>query len=82
MREAYPDHTQFDPASEYHDPKASRDSPTWVMVDCRLVSAQRGALLPYVQEVVCPWDQRAPRRRAPRCAQAGPGSRLRLPGWA
>ncbi|KAL4448625.1 hypothetical protein ABPG75_005844 [Micractinium tetrahymenae] len=36
-REAYPDHTQFDPASEYYDARASRDSPTWVMVDCRLV---------------------------------------------
>ncbi len=36
-REAYPDHTQFDPASEYFDAKARRDSPTWVMVDCRLV---------------------------------------------
>lgn len=42
VREAYPDHTQFDPASEYYDARASRDSPTWVMVDCRLVSGRTG----------------------------------------
>jgi predicted RNA-binding protein with PUA-like domain len=32
-REAYPDHTAFDPKSPYHDPKSSRDDPRWVMVD-------------------------------------------------
>ena len=31
--EAYPDETQFDPASEYHDPKASRENPRWMLVD-------------------------------------------------
>jgi predicted RNA-binding protein with PUA-like domain len=30
---AYPDPTQFDPGSEYHDPKASREEPRWYMVD-------------------------------------------------
>lgn len=30
---AYPDDTQFDPASEYYDPKASRESPRWMLVD-------------------------------------------------
>lgn len=33
LREAYPDHTQFDPTSDYHDPKATRDEPRWFMVD-------------------------------------------------
>lgn len=32
-REAYPDHTAWDPKSDYFDPKASEDNPRWVMVD-------------------------------------------------
>ena len=32
-REAYPDSTQFDVASEYFDPKSTRETPRWVMVD-------------------------------------------------
>ena len=34
---AYPDATQFDPASHYHDPKSSPESPRWLHVDVRLV---------------------------------------------
>src|SRR5688572_14725636 len=30
---AYPDPTQFDPKSDYHDPKASHEEPRWYMVD-------------------------------------------------
>jgi predicted RNA-binding protein with PUA-like domain len=30
---AYPDPTQFDPRSEYFDPKATQDNPRWVLVD-------------------------------------------------
>ncbi|MEA9563872.1 MULTISPECIES: EVE domain-containing protein [unclassified Xanthomonas] len=30
---AYPDDTQFDPRSDYHDPKASREDPRWMLVD-------------------------------------------------
>lgn len=30
---ARPDPTQFDPASDYHDPKSRRDAPRWVLVD-------------------------------------------------
>ena len=37
VREAYPDHTAFDPASDYHDPKSDPDAPTWLMVDIRAV---------------------------------------------
>jgi predicted RNA-binding protein with PUA-like domain len=33
---AYPDATQFDPASPYHDAKASPDKPRWLHVDVRL----------------------------------------------
>ena len=30
---AYPDATQFDPASPYHDPKSKPEAPRWVHVD-------------------------------------------------
>jgi predicted RNA-binding protein with PUA-like domain len=33
--EAYPDETQFDPKSEYFDPKATREAPRWFLVDVR-----------------------------------------------
>jgi predicted RNA-binding protein with PUA-like domain len=38
---AYPDATQFDPASVYHDPKSTRESPRWLHVDVRLVRKTR-----------------------------------------
>lgn len=31
--EAYPDDTQFDPKSDYHDPKSTREEPRWMLVD-------------------------------------------------
>jgi predicted RNA-binding protein with PUA-like domain len=37
----YPDETQFDPASVYFDPKATRESPRWVNVDVRFVRRTR-----------------------------------------
>jgi predicted RNA-binding protein with PUA-like domain len=37
----YPDETQFDPASKYHDPKATRESPRWFHVDVQLVRKTR-----------------------------------------
>ncbi|KAB0300423.1 EVE domain-containing protein [Vibrio fortis] len=36
-REAYPDHFQFDPESDYYDAKSSPDNPRWVMVDVEYV---------------------------------------------
>lgn len=33
VREAYPDHTAFDPADPHHDPKSDPANPTWMMVD-------------------------------------------------
>ena len=36
-RLAYPDATQFDPKSDYFDPKSTRDAPRWVNVDVKLV---------------------------------------------
>ena len=34
---AYPDPTQFDPRSKYHDEKSSREDPRWSLVDVRHV---------------------------------------------
>ena len=33
VKEAYPDHFQFDPESHYFDPKSAPDNPRWIMVD-------------------------------------------------
>ncbi len=33
VREAYPDHTQFDPSNDHFDPKSTREEPRWFMVD-------------------------------------------------
>jgi predicted RNA-binding protein with PUA-like domain len=38
---AYPDTTQFDPASPYHDPKSKADDPRWLNVDVKLVRKTR-----------------------------------------
>jgi len=32
-RESYPDHLQFDKKSKYFDPKATKETPRWFMVD-------------------------------------------------
>jgi predicted RNA-binding protein with PUA-like domain len=32
---AYPDHTAFDPNDKHYDPKSTRETPTWYMVDLR-----------------------------------------------
>ena len=44
-REAYPDHTAFDPADPHHDPRSRPESPTWLMVDIRAVE-RFAALVP------------------------------------
>ncbi len=35
--EAYPDATQFEPSSPYHDPKSRPERPRWYLVDVHLV---------------------------------------------
>ncbi|MDN4035601.1 EVE domain-containing protein [Massilia sp. YIM B02443] len=37
----YPDATQFDPASHYHDPKATQETLRWISVDVRAVAQGR-----------------------------------------
>lgn len=34
---AYPDPTQFDPKSPYFDPKSTRETPRWMLIDVRFV---------------------------------------------
>ena len=34
---AYPDETQFDESSKYHDPKSTRENPRWLLVDVKYV---------------------------------------------
>ena len=36
-KEAYPDHSAFDPESKYYDPKSDPDNPRWFMVDVQLI---------------------------------------------
>jgi predicted RNA-binding protein with PUA-like domain len=36
-RESYPDHTAWDPESEYYDSRATPDNPVWLMVDVEFV---------------------------------------------
>uniref|UniRef100_A0A0G4IEA4 Thymocyte nuclear protein 1 n=1 Tax=Chromera velia CCMP2878 TaxID=1169474 RepID=A0A0G4IEA4_9ALVE len=37
VKEAYPDHTQFNPQHPNHDPKSSPENPRWDMVDVKFV---------------------------------------------
>ena len=37
VRQAYPDHTAFDPDSEHPDPKSTPEKPRWLMVDVKFV---------------------------------------------
>jgi predicted RNA-binding protein with PUA-like domain len=37
----YPDPTQFDPKSDYHDPAAKKDAPRWFLVDIRALRKTR-----------------------------------------
>lgn len=43
---AYPDASQFDPKSEYFDPKSPREAPRWLNVDVKLVKKTRLLGLP------------------------------------
>lgn len=36
VKTAYPDPTQFDPESDYYDPKSTQENPRWVSVDIQL----------------------------------------------
>jgi len=36
VKRAYPDPTQFDPESDYYDPKSTHENPRWVSVDIQV----------------------------------------------
>ncbi len=38
---AYPDDTQFDPKSRYHDAKSTREHPRWFLVDVQVTKKTR-----------------------------------------
>ena len=38
VREAYPDHTAWDPESNYFDPRSTEENPVWMMVDVQFES--------------------------------------------
>ena len=59
VKEAYPDHTSWDPDSHYFDPKSSPEAPRWFMVDIgfvekfdRLVSIDEMREYPELQDMV------------------------------
>ena len=37
VKTAYPDPTQFNPESDYYDPKSTPENPRWVSVDIKLI---------------------------------------------
>lgn len=41
VKEAYPDHTAFDPTSKYFDAKSSPENPRWFMVDVKFTRKLR-----------------------------------------
>ena len=43
-KEAYPDHTAWDPEEKYYDPKSSPDAPRWLMVDLKFVKKFPGVV--------------------------------------
>ena len=42
----YPDPTQFDPKSPYHDPKSKPEEPRWMLVDVQVLRKTRNLTLP------------------------------------
>ena len=42
--EPYPDPTQFDPKSDYYDPKSKKENPTWILVDIAFVKKAKKIL--------------------------------------
>ncbi len=41
VKRAYPDATQFDPKSRFHDPKSTPENPRWINVDVRVTKKTR-----------------------------------------
>ncbi|MES2203928.1 MAG: EVE domain-containing protein [Pseudomonadota bacterium] len=59
VRASYPDTTQFDPESEYYDPKSSEDNPRWFVVDVKfnqkfssIISLQQLKMIPELADMI------------------------------
>ena len=59
VRDGYPDHTAWDPASEHPDPKSTPDKPLWYMVDLaperrfdRMVTLQELRTVPELSQMM------------------------------
>lgn len=48
---AYPDPTQFDPKSHYHDAKSKPEAPRWLLVDVRFVAKTPLLSLKHMREL-------------------------------
>jgi predicted RNA-binding protein with PUA-like domain len=46
VSEAYPDPTQFDARSPYHDPASKKEAPRWLLVDVQVQTKTRNFTLP------------------------------------
>lgn len=44
VKEAYPDHTAWDPESPYYDAKSCADNPRWLMVDVKFVKKYKAVI--------------------------------------
>lgn len=53
VREAYPDHTAFDPDDKHYDPKSKPEAPTWMMVDVGYVRKLK-RVIPLTELKACP----------------------------
>ncbi|GMV10320.1 MAG: hypothetical protein AMXMBFR55_20540 [Gemmatimonadota bacterium] len=51
VREAYPDHTAFDPTDDHFDPDSDPASPTWMMVDVQGERPLHPVTLPMMRQV-------------------------------
>ncbi len=48
VKTAYPDPTQFNPESDYFDPKSNTENPRWVSVDIQLIKSFK-AIIPLAE---------------------------------
>jgi predicted RNA-binding protein with PUA-like domain len=49
-KEGYPDHTSWDPKSNYFDPKSSPENPRWSMIDIEAIEPMEMVSLPILKQ--------------------------------
>ena len=76
--QAYPDATQFDRKSPYHDPKATRDAPRWFNVDVTLVEKTRFVPLAELRAHAGARADAHPAARQPAVGHAGGSRRVEV----